>query len=96
MQFFYQDIDSIDFVGPIGDPYNFDRNKNYLGEWTRQNICDNIGEYANTMLLSVGENGTPLVIKECLIAGLGVVTQSIVHMNWMIVSHLLQLFRTIN
>ena len=26
------------------------------------------------MLLSVGENGTPLVIKECLIAGLGVVT----------------------
>jgi len=74
MQFFYQDINSIDFVGPMGDPYNFDKNKNYLGEWTRQNICDNIGEYANTMLLSVGENGTPLVIKECLIAGLGVVT----------------------
>lgn len=74
MQFFYQGIDTIDFVGPIGDSYNFDRNKNYLGEWTRENICANIGEYANTMLLSVGENGTPLVIKECLIAGLGVVT----------------------
>jgi len=74
MQFFYQGIESIDFVGPVGDPYNFDTTKNYLGEWTRQDICDNIGEYANTMLLSVGENGTPLVIKECLIAGLGVVT----------------------
>jgi len=74
MQFFYQGIDTIDFVGPIGDSYNFDKNKNYLGEWTRENICANIGEYANTMLLSVGENGTPLVIKECLIAGLGVVT----------------------
>jgi len=74
MQFFYQDIESIDFVGPIGDPYNFDIERNYLGEWTRKDICDNIGEYANTMLLSVGENGTPLVIKECLIAGLGVVT----------------------
>jgi len=74
MQFFYQDIESIDFVGPIGDPHNFDIKKNYLGEWTRKDIYDNIGEYANTMLLSIGENGTPLVIKECLIAGLGVVT----------------------
>ncbi len=40
----------------------------------RKDIYDNIGEYANTMLLSIGENGTPLVIKECLVAGLGVVT----------------------
>lgn len=73
-QFLYQPIDSIDFVGPIGDSYKFDYNKNYLGEWSRESICDRIGEYANTVLLSTGENGTPLVIKEALIAGLGVVT----------------------
>lgn len=74
MQFLYQSIDSIDFVGPVGDSYRFNYDKNYLGEWSRESICDRIGEYANTVLLSIGENGTPLVIKECLIAGLGVVT----------------------
>lgn len=74
MQFLYQSIDSIDFVGPIGDPYNFDTQKNYMGEWTRKKIYDKIGEYSNIVLLSLGENGTPLVIKESLISGLGVVT----------------------
>jgi hypothetical protein len=74
MQFLYQSIDSIDFVGPIGDPSNFDVTKNYLGEWSKEQIYENITEYANMMLLSVGENGTPLVIKEALIAGLGIVT----------------------
>jgi glycosyltransferase involved in cell wall biosynthesis len=73
-QFLYQSIDDIDFVGPIGNTFNFDINKNYLGEWTRKQIYDNITEYANIFLLSVGENGTPLVIKESLMAGLGVVT----------------------
>lgn len=74
MQFFYQQIQSIDFVGPIGDGNKFDSTKNYLGEWTKRQIYDNITEYANTILLSTGENGTPLVLKESLIAGLGVVT----------------------
>jgi glycosyltransferase involved in cell wall biosynthesis len=74
MQYFYQSIDTIDFVGPIGDPHNFDINKNYLGEWTRKDICDKMGEYANIVLLSIGENGTPLVIKESLMSGLGIVT----------------------
>lgn len=74
MQFLYQSIDIIDFVGPIGDSYQFDTQKNYLGEWTRKQIYDKIGEYSNIVLLSVGENGTPLVIKEALMSGLGVVT----------------------
>lgn len=73
MQFLYQTIDTIDFVGPLGDSNNFDVNKNYLGEWTKKQIYDNITEYANTILLSVGENGTPLVVKEAMISGLGVV-----------------------
>lgn len=74
MQFFYQELYDIDYIGPIGDGYQFDLNKNYLGEWTKKQIYDNITEYANMILLSTGENGTPLVIKEALIAGLGVVT----------------------
>jgi glycosyltransferase involved in cell wall biosynthesis len=73
MQFLYQSIDSIDFVGPIGDFNNFDVNKNYLGEWTKKQVYDNITKYANMVLLSVGENGTPLVVKEAMISGLGVV-----------------------
>ena len=32
-----------------------------------------VTDYGNMLLLSDGENGTPLVIKEALIAGLGVV-----------------------
>lgn len=74
MQFFYQSIDTIDFIGPIGDEYKFDKTKNYLGEWTKKKIYDNISEYANLIILSTGENGTPLVIKESLMAGLGIVT----------------------
>jgi hypothetical protein len=45
-----------------------------LGEWTKKKIYDNITEYANIYYYLLGENGTPLVIKEALIAGLGVVT----------------------
>jgi glycosyltransferase involved in cell wall biosynthesis len=74
MQFLYQSIDTIDFVGPIGDLYQFNTKKNYMGEWTRKEIYDKVGEYSNIILLSMGENGTPLVIKEALMSGLGVVT----------------------
>ena len=74
MQYFYQSIDSIDFVGPIGDRSNFDLNKNYLGEWTKEKVYDRMTEYANMILLSIGENVTPLVIKEALMSGLGIVT----------------------
>lgn len=74
MQYFYQSIDTIDFIGPIGNGSNFDLNKNYLGEWTKEEVYDRMTEYANMILLSVGENGTPLVIKEALMSGLGIVT----------------------
>jgi hypothetical protein len=74
MQYFYQSIDSIDFVGPIGDVSKFDLSKNYLGEWTKKEVYDKMTEYGNMILLSRGENGTPLVIKEALMSGLGIVT----------------------
>jgi len=73
-QYLYQSIDSIDFVGPLGNINKFDTNKNYLGEWTKEKIYNNLTNYSNMVILSDGENGTPLVIKEALMSGLGIVT----------------------
>jgi glycosyltransferase involved in cell wall biosynthesis len=47
--------------------------KSYIGEWTTEEKHDNVTKYANLMLLSDGENGTPLVIKEALVSGIGIV-----------------------
>ena len=71
-QFRYQDIPTIDFVGGNED-YHFRVNKaNYLGEWSREQIHANLTCYSNLVLISEGE-ADPLVVKEALIAGLGVV-----------------------
>lgn len=73
-QYLFQSIPNIDFVGKFGNT-NFDiKNTNYLGEVTpREKLFDMLTNYANLVLLSTGENGSPLVIKEALCAGLGVV-----------------------
>jgi hypothetical protein len=71
-QYKYQNIQNIDFVGPC-DCTKFNKNnKNYLGEWTRNKIFNNLTNYANLILLSDGE-ADPLVVKEALICGLGIV-----------------------
>lgn len=68
----YQGVSDIDFVGRCEDD-RFDTTKpNYLGEWSREQIHENLTDYANLVLLSQGE-ADPLVVKEALIAGLGVV-----------------------
>jgi hypothetical protein len=68
----YQAIESIDFIGNCDDT-SFDTNRiNYLGEWTREQINKELTNYVNLLLLSQGE-ADPLVVKEALIAGLGVV-----------------------
>jgi len=72
-QHVYQVIDSIEFVGHYTDTTSFDKYKNYLGEWGHKHKLQHVTDYGNMLLLSDGENGTPLVIKEALIAGLGVV-----------------------
>ena len=73
-QYIYQDIKSVDFVGRYTNLTSFDKNKsNYLGEWDHQYKLDHMTDYGNMLLLSDGENGTPLVIKEALISGLGIV-----------------------
>jgi hypothetical protein len=73
-QYLFQSIPNIDFVGKYGNT-NFDTsNKNYLGEITpRETLFDMLTDYANLVLLSNGENGSPLVVKEAFCAGLGVV-----------------------
>ena len=72
-QWLYQSIDCIDFVGKNSNSTEFDPSINYLGEWSDQYKKENLTNYGNLVLLSDGENGTPLVVKEALINGLGVV-----------------------
>ena len=71
-QYKYQSLANIDFVGNYHDsPFDI-RQSNYLGEWTKQQLYEKLTEYGNLVLLSDGE-ADPLVVKEALIAGLGVV-----------------------
>jgi glycosyltransferase involved in cell wall biosynthesis len=72
-QSYYQLISNVDYVGKFTSGTAFDRNINYLGEWDHQTKLNTVTQYGNMLLLSDGENGTPLVIKEALICGLGVV-----------------------
>jgi glycosyltransferase involved in cell wall biosynthesis len=68
----YQKIAGIDFVGGCHDSLFDTSQSNFLGEWTRERIYKDLTEYGNMVLLSEGE-ADPLVIKEGLIAGLGIV-----------------------
>jgi len=71
-QHVFQNIENIDFVGNCDDT-RFDKTKpNYLGEWSRDKIYSELTNYSNLLLMSQGE-ADPLVVKEALIAGLGVV-----------------------
>lgn len=72
-QWIYQSIESIDFVGKIMGTTPFDPNINYLGEWSDDYKQEHFTDYANLVLLSDGENGTPLVVKEAIVNGLGAV-----------------------
>jgi glycosyltransferase involved in cell wall biosynthesis len=71
-QYIYQKIPNIDFIGNYHDSSFDTYESNYLGEWDKPTLYHNLTEYANLVLLSDGE-ADPLVVKEALIAGLGVV-----------------------
>jgi len=71
-QYKYQSIQVIDFVGNYHDSPFDCKSLNYLGEWSKPTLYKNLTEYGNLILLSNGE-ADPLVVKEGLIAGLGVV-----------------------
>ena len=72
-QWLYQSIDSIDYVGQNTGATSFDPKINYLGEWTDEYKREHFTDYGSLVLLSDGENGTPLVVKEAMVNGLGVV-----------------------
>jgi glycosyltransferase involved in cell wall biosynthesis len=79
-QYKYQSLQGIDFVGNYQDS-DFDVNRqNYLGEWDKQTLYKNLTNYGNLVLLSEGE-ADPLVVKEGLIAGLGVVVSECASAN---------------
>lgn len=67
-----QSIQGIDFVGNNADARFNTELPNYLGPWMREQIHENLTQYVNLVLISEGE-ADPLVVKEALIAGLGVV-----------------------
>jgi glycosyltransferase involved in cell wall biosynthesis len=69
-QYKYQTIPCIDFVGNYYDsPF---QSSHYLGEWDKETLYDSLTDYGNLILLSETE-ADPLVVKEALMAGLGVV-----------------------
>jgi hypothetical protein len=70
-QFLFQDIKSLWYAGNVRDE-RFDSSKNYLGEWNKEYLYDNLTDYGNLVLLSDGE-AHPLVCMEAFAAGLGVV-----------------------
>jgi hypothetical protein len=68
----YQPLKGVDFVGNCED-ISFDiKRENYLGAWTREQVYHGLTNYTNLLLISEGE-ADPLVVKEALVAGLGVV-----------------------
>lgn len=71
-QYVYQDIENLFFAGKINDSRFLFSNSNYLGEWRKETLYNNLTDYANLVLLSDGE-ADPLVTKEALMAGLGLV-----------------------
>ena len=70
-QFMFQSISSLWYAGNIADS-RFDTSKNYLGEWGKDTLYNELTQYGNLVLLSDGE-AHPLVCMEALSAGLGVV-----------------------
>ena len=71
-QYKYQQINNIDFVGNYHNSTFDVNNKNYLGEWNKEILYSELSNYGNLILLSDGE-ADPLVVKEALLCGLGVV-----------------------
>lgn len=71
-QYLFQNIPDLYFAGnPADNRFNI-RSPRYLGEWSKEYLYENLTQYGNLVLLSDGE-ADPLVVKEALMCGLGVV-----------------------
>ena len=78
-QYLFCGIPGLDFVGPIFDKTDF-TDENYLGEWSRAKIAQDLTEYANLVLLSEME-AAPMVVLEALASGLGLVISETAAVN---------------
>jgi len=78
-QHLFQNIDSLWFAGNIVDE-RYDTKNNYLGEWTKDQLYEELTDYGNLVLLSDGEAHS-LVIMEAFAAGLGVVISEYARAN---------------
>ena len=71
-QYLYQGIDSLYFAGNLDD-HRFDASSpRYLGEWSKDTLYSSLTDYCSLVLLSDGE-ADPLVTKEAMMSGLGLV-----------------------
>lgn len=71
-QYLYQNIDNLYFAGNNIESRFDVQNSNYLGEWSKEQLYNNLTKYANLVLLSDGE-AHPLVCLEAMSVGLGLV-----------------------
>lgn len=72
-QYKYASLQNLDFYGKCFPWDPFYQLPHYKGEYQHDIMMKIMAEYGNLVLLSIGENGTPLVVKEALMAGLPVV-----------------------
>lgn len=75
-----QDVSGLWFAGNIADGGFNPRHPRYLGEWDKPTLYRELTNYGNLVLLSDGE-ADPLVVKEAMMAGLGVVLSSVATAN---------------
>ena len=74
-QYRLMNTENVWFAGNKSDG-SFDyRHPRWLGEWTKPVLYNSLTDYGNLVLLSDGE-ADPLVVKEALVAGLGVVVST--------------------
>jgi glycosyltransferase involved in cell wall biosynthesis len=71
-QYLFQNIQGLYFAGNCIENRFNTSSQNYLGEWSKQHLYENLTNYANLVLLSDGE-AHPLVCLEAMSAGLGLV-----------------------
>lgn len=71
-QYLYQDVPNLYFAGNLDDHRFNSRSDRYLGEWTKDVLYSSLTDYSSLVLLSDGE-ADPLVTKEAMMAGLGLV-----------------------
>ena len=69
----YMSLNNLDFYGTCSYFHPLYNQDSYKGELEHSKMMKCMSEYGNLVLLSLGENGTPLVVKEALMAGLPVV-----------------------